>query len=165
MAKGTKGKLVQVIGTVVDVEFPAEELPSVYNAVEVDARDGKKLIVEVQQHLGNNWMRCLAMDTTDGLRRGAECVDTGAPIAGPVGHACLGRLVNGLGGAPGGSFICPETITVLSMAPDSRISCQRSFPSRERSPTPAKTEKPPCSVAMLRMSSWMMTVLPTPAPP
>jgi len=97
MAKGTKGKLVQVIGTVVDVEFPAEELPSVYSAVEVDAGDGKKLVVEVQQHLGNNWMRCLAMDTTDGLRRGAECVDTGAPIAVPVGHGCLGRLFNVLG--------------------------------------------------------------------
>jgi len=97
MAKGTKGKLVQVIGTVVDVEFPAEELPSVYSAVEVDAGDGKKLVVEVQQHLGNNWMRCLAMDTTDGLRRGAECVDTGAPISVPVGHGCLGRLFNVLG--------------------------------------------------------------------
>ena len=84
MAKGSKGKLVQVIGTVVDVEFPAEELPSVYNAVEVDAGDGKKLIVEVQQHLGNNWMRCLAMDTTDGLRRGAECVDTGEAITGEL---------------------------------------------------------------------------------
>jgi F-type H+-transporting ATPase subunit beta len=97
VAKGTKGKLVQVIGTVVDVEFPAEELPEVYDAVEVDAGDGKKLLVEVQQHLGNNWVRCLAMDTTDGLRRGAECIQTGAPIAVPVGRACLGRLFNVLG--------------------------------------------------------------------
>jgi F-type H+-transporting ATPase subunit beta len=97
MAKDTKGKLVQIIGTVVDVEFPAEELPEVYDAVEVDAGDGKKLLVEVQQHLGNNWVRCLAMDTTDGLRRGAECIQTGAPIAVPVGRACLGRLFNVLG--------------------------------------------------------------------
>ncbi len=97
MGKGSKGKLVQIIGTVVDVEFPAEELPEVYNAVEVDAGDGNKLIVEVQQHLGNNWVRCLAMDTTDGLRRGAECVDTGGAIAVPVGNACLGRLFNVLG--------------------------------------------------------------------
>ena len=97
MAKGTKGKLVQVIGTVVDVEFPAEELPAVYSAVEIDAGDGGKLIVEVQQHLGNNWVRCLAMDTTDGLRRGAECVDTGEAITVPVGRACLGRLFNVLG--------------------------------------------------------------------
>src|SRR3972149_8127675 len=97
MGKGAKGKLVQVIGTVVDVEFPAEALPSVYNAVEIDAGEGKKLVAEVQQHLGNNWVRCLAMDTTDGLRRGAECVDTGVPITVPVGRACLGRLFNVLG--------------------------------------------------------------------
>ena len=97
MAKGTKGKLVQIIGTVVDVEFPAEELPPIYNAVEIDTGNGGKLVVEVQKHLGNNWVRCLAMDTTDGLRRGAECVDTGAPITVPVGQACLGRLFNVLG--------------------------------------------------------------------
>ncbi|MCH7836753.1 MAG: F0F1 ATP synthase subunit beta [Chloroflexi bacterium] len=97
MAKGTKGKLVQIIGTVVDVEFPAEELPEIYNAIEVDAGDGNKILVEVQQHLGNNWVRCLAMDSTDGLRRGTECVDTGAAITVPVGQACLGRLFNVLG--------------------------------------------------------------------
>ena len=97
MAKDTKGKLVQIIGTVVDVEFPAEELPEIYNAIEIEAGDGNKLLAEVQQHLGNNWVRCLTMDTTDGLRRGAECIDTGAPIAVPVGRACLGRLFNVLG--------------------------------------------------------------------
>ncbi len=72
MAKGTKGKLVQIIGTVVDVEFPAEELPEIYNAVEVDAGDGNKILVEVKQHLGNNRVRCMAIDSTDGLRRGAD---------------------------------------------------------------------------------------------
>ena len=97
MAKGTKGKLVQIIGTVVDVEFPAEELPAIYDAVEIETGDGGKLVVEVQQHLGNNWVRCLAMDTTDGLRRGAECVDTGSPIMVPVGRVCLGRLFDVLG--------------------------------------------------------------------
>jgi F-type H+-transporting ATPase subunit beta len=97
MAKGSKGKLVQIIGTVVDVEFPAEELPEIYNAIEIDAGDGNKILAEVQQHLGNNWVRCLAMDSTDGLRRGAECVDTGAAITVPVGQACLGRLFNVLG--------------------------------------------------------------------
>ena len=91
MAKGARGKLVQIIGTVVDVEFPAEELPEIYNAIEIDAGDGNSLLAEVEQHLGNNWVRCLAMDTTDGLRRGAECVDTGAPITVPVGQTCLGR--------------------------------------------------------------------------
>ena len=67
--------------------------------------------------------------------------------------------------APGGSFICPYTSAVFSITPDSVISRQRSLPSRVRSPTPANTETPPCWVAMLLMSSWMSTVLPTPAPP
>src|SRR5829696_3192621 len=67
--------------------------------------------------------------------------------------------------APGGSFICPKTSAVFSITPDSFISSQRSLPSRERSPTPAKTDRPSCSSAMFRMSSWMRTVLPTPAPP
>jgi F-type H+-transporting ATPase subunit beta len=97
MAKGTKGSVVQVIGTVVDVEFPAEALPGIYNAVEINMGDGKKLVAEVQQHLGNNWVRALTMDTTDGLRRGAEAVDTGDPIRVPVGQASLGRLFNVLG--------------------------------------------------------------------
>jgi F-type H+-transporting ATPase subunit beta len=95
MAKGSKGKVVQVIGTVVDVEFPAEEIPEVYSAVNIASDvEGGELVAEVQQHLGNNWVRCLTMDTTDGLRRGAEAVDTGEPIAVPVGQACLGRLFN-----------------------------------------------------------------------
>jgi len=97
VAKGTKGTIVQVIGTVVDAEFPAEQVPDIYNAVEIDMGDSKKLIAEVQQHLGNNWVRCLTMDTTDGLRRGAVVTDTGAPIAVPVGQSTLGRLFNVLG--------------------------------------------------------------------
>src|SRR3990170_410231 len=88
-----KGKVTQVIGTVVDVEFPPDELPAIYNAVEI-TMDGSTLVTEVQQHLGNNWVRCLAMDSTDGLRRGAEAVDTGLPIAVPVGPGTLGRLFN-----------------------------------------------------------------------
>ena len=67
--------------------------------------------------------------------------------------------------APGGSFIWPKTSIVLSMTPDSFISSQRSLPSRERSPTPQKADRPSCSSAMLRISSWISTVLPTPAPP
>ncbi len=97
MAKGAKGSVVQIIGTVVDVEFPAESLPEIYNSIEIAVGDGRTLIAEVQQHLGNNWVRCLAMDTTDGLARGVACVDTGAPIAVPVGEPCLGRLFNVLG--------------------------------------------------------------------
>ena len=99
MPKGTKGNVVQVIGTVVDVEFPAEGLPDIYNALELSMGDGKRLVLEVQQHLGNNWVRTLAMDTTDGLRRGAEATDTGEPITVPVGEPCLGRLFNALGEA------------------------------------------------------------------
>ena len=97
MAKGTIGKVVQVIGTVVDVEFPAAALPDIYNAIEIDMGAGKKLVAEVQQHLGNNWVRALTMDTTDGLRRGAPAVDTGDPISVPVGRTSLGRLFNVLG--------------------------------------------------------------------
>ena len=80
-----------------DAEFPAESLPQIYNAIEIAVGDGRTLIAEVQQHLGNNWVRCLAMDTTDGLARGTVCTDTGAAIAVPVGEACLGRLFNVLG--------------------------------------------------------------------
>jgi len=98
MAQGTKGRVVQVIGPVVDIEFPPEQLPEIYNAVEI-YRDGEenKLVLEVQQHIGDDWVRCLAMDTTDGLRRGLEAIDTGAPIKVPVGPATLGRLFNVLG--------------------------------------------------------------------
>jgi F-type H+-transporting ATPase subunit beta len=91
-----RGKVVQVIGTVVDIEFPPEGLPALYNAVEI-ARDGEKLILEVQQHIGNNWVRCLALSPTDGLPRGIEAIDTGKSITVPVGHATLGRLFNIVG--------------------------------------------------------------------
>lgn len=91
-----KGKVVQVIGTVVDIEFPQEELPAIYNAIEVN-QDGNKIILEVQHHIGNNWVRCLALCPTDGLIRGAEAIDTGAPVRVPVGRATLGRLFNVFG--------------------------------------------------------------------
>ncbi len=87
------GKVVQIIGTVVDVEFPPDELPQIYNAVEIEMPGGK-LVAEVEQHLGNNWVRCLAMGSTDGLGRGTEAVDTGQAITVPVGKETLGRLFN-----------------------------------------------------------------------
>lgn len=96
MAKGSKGKVVQVIGTVVDVEFPAGELPEIYSAVELD-NDGERLVLEVEQHVGNSWARCLALGATEGLARGTEVVDTGAPVMVPVGAPSLGRLMNVLG--------------------------------------------------------------------
>jgi len=97
MAKGTAGRVVQVMGPVVDVRFPQGELPEIYNAVEIPSDGDGKLVLEVQQHLGNHWVRCLAMDTTDGLRRGVEAIDTGAPISVPVGTGTLGRIFNVLG--------------------------------------------------------------------
>ena len=93
MAEGTKGHVVQVIGTVVDVEFPPDELPKLFNGLEL-LFDGQNLVLEVEQHIGNNWVRCLALGPTEGLARGAEAVDTGGPIAVPVGQASLGRLFN-----------------------------------------------------------------------
>ena len=96
MTKGAIGKVVQVLGAVVDVKFNTDELPEIFDALEI-GRNGDKLVLEVQQHLGHNWVRCVAMDATDGLPRGTEVVATGAPIAVPVGPATLGRVFNVLG--------------------------------------------------------------------
>ena len=85
------GKVVQVIGTVVDVEFPADELPNLFDALDLD-NVGEKLVLEVQQHIGNNWVRCLALGATDGLARGVEVNDTGQKVSVPVGPETLGRL-------------------------------------------------------------------------
>jgi F-type H+-transporting ATPase subunit beta len=112
------GKVIQITGPVVDVEFPAGQLPAIYNALEIRRAgsaggspkrkskggngDGTgassgSLVVEVQQHLGNNWVRTVAMSTTDGLARGLDAVDTGAPITVPVGEVTLGRVFDVLG--------------------------------------------------------------------
>ena len=93
MSEGTKGKVVQVIGTVVDVEFPPDQLPAIYSAIEVD-NQGENLVLEVEQHVGNNWARCLALGPTEGLARGVDVIDTGKPVSVPVGDASLGRLFN-----------------------------------------------------------------------
>ena len=95
-APGT-GRVIQITGPVIDVEFPAGELPSIYNAVEVSRADGVVITCEVQQHLGNNWVRTVAMTTTDGLARGASARDTGGPIRVPVGEVTLGRVFDVLG--------------------------------------------------------------------
>src|SRR4051794_40291849 len=97
MPKGTKGSIIQIIGAVVDLEFPADLLPDIYNAVEITREGEDPLVVEVQQHLGNNWVRAVAMSATDGLRRGSEATDMGAPISVPVGPETLGRIFNVLG--------------------------------------------------------------------
>ena len=199
------GKVIQIKGPVIDVEFPTGELPGIYNALEIRrpaaaAGADDTLVVEVQQHLGNNWVRAVAMSTTDGLSRGLDAVDTGGPITVPVGAVTLGRVFDVLGhpidgkGPVAESEMLPihrhaptfdqmeteaqvfETgIKVIDLvAPFKRggkasvlggagvgktviiqelirniaaehggysvISPIRSFPSRERSPTPAKTE-------------------------
>ncbi|MCK4975805.1 MAG: F0F1 ATP synthase subunit beta, partial [Anaerolineales bacterium] len=92
-----EGRIVQVLGGVVDVEFPAENLPEVYEAVNVPRVDQDTLVLEVQKHLGNNWVRCVAMDSTDGLQRGRPAESTGAPITVPVGPETLGRVFDVLG--------------------------------------------------------------------
>ena len=95
-----KGKVVQVIGPVVDIEFPAGELPAILNAVTIKGKAGSidiDLTVEVMQHLGDSVTRCIAMSSTDGLVRGIEAEDMGAPITVPVGQECLGRIFNVLG--------------------------------------------------------------------
>ena len=90
------GKVTQVIGTVVDVEFPPEDMPAIYNALETTIQNSR-LVLEVEQHIGNNWVRCLALGPTEGLTRGVDAVDTGNPISVPVGDPTLGRLFNALG--------------------------------------------------------------------
>ena len=97
-----KGKIVQIIGPVVDVDFSAGQLPAIYNALVVNFTvEGQavKLTLEVQQHLGDNWVRAVAMSTTEGLKRGYDAVDTGAPISMPVGEAVMGRVFNVTGEA------------------------------------------------------------------
>lgn len=94
------GKIVQILGAVVDVEFASEALPEIYSAIKVTVPEQKiDLTLEVAQHLGNNTVRCVAMSSTDGLQRGMEATDTGAPITVPVGPATLGRIFNVLGQA------------------------------------------------------------------
>ena len=98
-----KGNIVQVIGPVVDVEFPDEKgLPRIYNALEIEYEvygQPTKLTLEVQQHLGENRVRSIAMSSTEGLKRGMSVADTGGPITVPVGEAVLGRLFNVTGDA------------------------------------------------------------------
>jgi F-type H+/Na+-transporting ATPase subunit beta len=91
------GQIVQIIGPVLDVQFDEGKLPGIYGALRVKADDGTEVIAEVQQHLGNNWVRAVSMSTTDGLRRGMPAEDLGAPISAPVGQGTLGRLFNVVG--------------------------------------------------------------------
>ena len=93
------GKILQVIGPVVDIRFDAEHLPSIKNAILIKTDDGQQMTAEVAQHVGDDVVRCIAMSSTDGLVRGMDCIDTGKPIEVPVGDAVLGRMFNVLGEA------------------------------------------------------------------
>ena len=98
--KTNVGKVKQVIGVVVDVYFE-NNLPEIYNALEIQMKTGK-LVLEVNQHIGSNVVRTVAMGTTDGLSRGQDAIDTGGPISVPVGEETLGRIFNVLGEAVDG---------------------------------------------------------------
>ena len=99
MAEKNKGKITQVISAVLDIKFPDGKLPDILNAITIDRGNGETLTAEVSQHLGDDTVRCIAMGSTDGLIRGMEAVDTGAPISVPVGENTLGRIFNVLGEA------------------------------------------------------------------
>src|SRR5437867_6821948 len=120
-----KGNIVQVIGPVVDVEFPnTKELPKIYNALEIEYEvngNSTKLTLEVQQHLGENWVRSIAMSSTEGLKRGMSVTDTGWPITVPVGEGVLGRLFNVTGDPVDnrGPAKLPKRNRLLAKPPDS----------------------------------------------
>ena len=115
----TKGKIAAIMGAVVDISFDDGNLPEIYNAVEVDRGQDGKLIVEVAQHLGDSMVRAIAMDSTDGLQRGTEAIDTGKPISVPVGEKVLGRMFDLLGNAIDGKE---------NLASENRLPIHRSAP-------------------------------------
>ncbi len=96
MAEKNVGKIIQIIGAVLDIKFSTENMPSLYNAIEIE-HEGRTIVAEVAQHLGDDVVKCIAMSSTDGLVRGMDAVDTGAPIRVPVGKATLGRMFNVVG--------------------------------------------------------------------
>jgi F-type H+-transporting ATPase subunit beta len=113
MAKTNIGKIVQIIGPVIDAEFDPEDLPDLYSALEIRSEgNGRshKVVAEVQQHIGRNQVRAVAMSSTDGLVRGMDVIDTGGPIAVPVGEAALGRILNVLGEPVDGGEPIPDDV-------------------------------------------------------
>ena len=106
-----QGSVSEIVGVVVDVDFADGELPAIRNALEIARGEGERLVLEVQQHLGENRVRCVAMDATDGLTRGVEVVDTGGPITVPVGKEVLGRLLNVIGDPIDGKGAFSDSVT------------------------------------------------------
>ena len=124
------GKIVQVIGPVVDIRYAAGNLPALNNAIVVDKGEGQRITVEVAQHIGDDVVRCIAMASTDGLVRGMECLDTEAPISVPVGQQVLGRMFNVLGDEIDGLGGLPE--------PNKKLPIHRAAPSFEEQLTSAE---------------------------
>lgn len=112
MSVQNKGKITQIIGAVLDIKFAEGLLPQIYEAIEIQTAEGKKLVVEVAQHLGDDIVRCIAMGPTDGLVRGMEAVATGSPISVPVGENTLGRIFN-VTGDPIDNKPVPENVTYM----------------------------------------------------
>ena len=96
MSEQNIGSVVSIVGPVLDIKFPSQSLPNLLNAIEIE-HEGRKVTVEVAQHIGDDIVRCIAMSSTDGLVRGLKAVDTGGPITVPVGNETLGRIFNLLG--------------------------------------------------------------------
>ena len=107
MSERHVGKVIQVMGPVLDIRFQEGQLPELLNAIEIE-NQGSRVIAEVAQQIGDDVVRCIAMNSTDGMVRGVDAVDTGAPISVPVGDACLGRVFNLLGD-PVDNLPAPET--------------------------------------------------------
>ncbi len=129
MAKNI-GKIVQVIGPVVDIRYAAGQLPALNNAIVVEKGEGQRITVEVAQHIGDDVVRCIAMASTDGLVRGMDCLDTEAPISVPVGQQVLGRMDNVLGDEIDGLGELPE--------PNKKLPIHRAAPSFEEQLTSAE---------------------------
>jgi F-type H+-transporting ATPase subunit beta len=97
MSEKVEGEIIEILGVVLNVKFPDEHVPEIYNAIEIPLDDGERLVCEIQQHLGRGEVKAIAMSTTEGLRRGLKAIDTGQPIAVPVGPQTLGRVFNVVG--------------------------------------------------------------------
>ena len=118
MAEKNVGKIIQIIGAVLDIKFSSENMPALYNAIEINHK-GETIVAEVAQHLGDDVVKCIAMSSTDGLVRGMDAIDTGAPISVPVGNCTLGRMFNVVGNAidENGSVDAKEKWAIHRSAP------------------------------------------------
>jgi F-type H+-transporting ATPase subunit beta len=111
---GSTGRVTQIQGAVIDCAFPPGDMPEIYEAIEVDREDGSTLVLEVQLHLGEHWVRTVAMDSTDGIQRGLPARATGAAIKVPVGEPTLGRMFNVLPSMNAGRLTLPRFIRSIA---------------------------------------------------